>query len=303
MDISRRDFLKYVGSAAAAIGISAAQLGMLQDVFANPSAPTVLWFQGSSCAGCSVSLLNRISTTAPATAADLLISSINLAYHPTLMAAAGATAVNAAKAAYAKGNYILVVEGGIPTAFGGAAGFAWRDGSRDVTVMEAVKVYAAKAAKVVCVGTCASFGGIPAAGLNPAGIKSVKAVTGLTTINIPGCPAHPDWVFWAVVQLLTGAPVALDANGRPSALFNNLTVHDQCPRNGATKATRFAQDGQCLMNLGCRGPMTIANCPSVRWNNKVSWCVEANSPCVGCADPSFPANYSFYSGVGRIGNV
>jgi hydrogenase small subunit len=40
--------------------------------------------------------------------------------------------------------------------------------------------------------------------------------------------------------------------------------------------------------MGCKGPQTYTNCPLVRWNRKVSWCVESGSPCIGCgtADPS-----------------
>lgn len=299
MNLSRRDFLRYCGLSAAALGLSATDLGFLQQALANPAAPSVVWLQGAGCVGCSISLLDRVSPTAPATTvADLLINSINLAYHPSLMSAAGESAVAAAQSVYNKGNYILVVEGGIPTAFGGAACFAWRTGGKDYTFMEVVKTYAAKAAAIVCVGTCAAWGGIPAAPPNPTGVVGVKTLTGKTTINIPGCPAHPDHVVWGIVQLLLGNAVPLDAYGRPSAVYG-FTVHQQCPRNGAVKAEAFADDGHCLMDLGCRGPVTYNNCPVLRWNNGVSWCVQNNAPCIGCANPDFPTAAPFYSGVGR----
>lgn len=293
MDISRRAFLKYVGASATALGLSAADLGLLKDALANPAAPTVLWLQGSSCVGCSVSLLNRVSATAPATVDDLLINSINLAYHPTLMAAAGQTAVAAAEKVYAAGNYVLVVEGGVPTAFNGAAGFAWRNGSTEVTILDAVRKYVARASKVVCAGTCASWGGIPASGPNPAGIKGVQAATGKATINISGCPAHPDWICWAIVQILTNQAVALDSYGRPTALYSR-TVHEMCERNGTQEAHTFGVQGQCLKELGCRGPETRSSCPSYRWNNKASWCIDANAPCIGCTSPTFPGTAPFY---------
>jgi hypothetical protein len=35
--------------------------------------------------------------------------------------------------------------------------------------------------------------------------------------------------------------------------------------------------------MGCKGPQTKANCPIVRWNRRVSWCVESGAPCAGCA--------------------
>ena len=93
MKITRRDFLKLCGLSAAAMGLSATDLVRLEDLFASPKGPTVIWLQGSACTGCSVSFLNRISASAPLTAADVLIESINLTYHPNLMALAGQDAV------------------------------------------------------------------------------------------------------------------------------------------------------------------------------------------------------------------
>ena len=58
-------------------------------------------------------------------AANVLIDAVNLVYYPNLMAAAGQDAVAEAEAVYTKGGYVLAVEGGIPTAFGGNACYAW----------------------------------------------------------------------------------------------------------------------------------------------------------------------------------
>lgn len=286
-NVSRRDFLKYCGIGAGALGLSMTELGLLEKAMANPAGPAVIWLQGTGCTGCSESFLNRISTSGPQTAANVLIDAVNLVYHPNLMAAAGEDAVAEAEAVYTKGGYVLAVEGGIPTAFGGNACYAWTYNGIEITFERAVRTLANRAAAIVCIGTCAAWGGIPAAPPNPAGVMGVKALTGRTTVNIPGCPTHPDWIVWAVVQLLLGNPIPLDANGRPTYFFSS-TVHDLCPRNGATKATRFGVDNQCLMDLGCRGPATMANCPSQKWNNKVNWCVDANAPCIGCTEPGFP---------------
>ena len=157
-----------------------------------------------------------------------------------------------------------------------------------------MRTLADKAAGILCIGTCAAWGGIPAAPPNPTGVMGVKALTGKDTINIPGCPTHPDWIVWAVVQLLLGNPIALDSYGRPTQFFSS-TVHDLCPRNGANKAKNIGVDNTCLMDLGCRGPMTMANCPQQQWNNKVNWCVDANAPCIGCTEPGFPGTDPFYT--------
>ncbi|MHB1457400.1 MAG: hydrogenase small subunit [Armatimonadota bacterium] len=293
MKITRRDFIKYCGVSAAALGLSSIELTKLEEALANPSAPTVIWLQGSACTGCSVSFLNRISTVAPLNSADVLINSINLRYHPNIMALAGDSAVAVAEDAYNKGGYILVVEGGVPTNFGGGACMAWTYNGVDVTFQEAVSTLAAKAAKVICVGTCSAYGGVSAAPPNPTGVKSVKAATGVNTLNIAGCPPHPDWIVWAVVQLLLGKSIPVDSNGRPTALYGT-TVHDRCPRKETDETSSFGIDNRCLKALGCRGPETRANCPTVLWNGRANWCVDANAPCYGCTEPGFPGSRPFY---------
>jgi NiFe hydrogenase small subunit HydA len=299
MAISRREFLKYCGISATAVGLDPLEIGLLKKVLANPAAPSVIWLQGSACVGCSISLLNRISDTAPATVTDVLVDSINLVYHPTLMSAAGETAVAALREVYENGNYILVVEGGVPTAFNGFACIAYSYDGKEVSFQEAVQEYAAHASHVVCVGTCASYGGIPASGLNPTEIVGVEDLISQTTVNIPGCPANPDWVVWAIVQLLLSNPVNLDAFGRPLDLFDvHGFIHDSCPRNqgGANEATDFGQDGKCLIRLGCRGPHTKAKCEKC-WNGKEgqgSWCIGVNAQCHGCVEPAFPGPESFF---------
>ncbi len=298
MEISRRDFLKLVGVSAAALGLTMAELGDLEKVLANPSAPTVLWLQGSGCTGCSVSFLNRISTTAPMTAGDVLLTSVNLAYHPNLMSASGQQAVSALQAVYNAGNYILIIEGGVPTAFAGKACIAWTFNGVEVTFQDAVKSLAARAAKVVCIGTCAAFGGMSAAPPNPTGVKSVSAVIGKPTVNIAGCPPHPDWITWAIVQLLLGNTIAVDSYGRPKTIYGR-TVHEMCPRKEHEEGMAGpGHDGVCLKEVGCRGPNTRGNCPSVKFNNGASWCIDSNSPCEGCTEPTFPGTSAFGSGEG-----
>jgi hydrogenase small subunit len=99
---------------------------------------------------------------------------------------------------------------------------------------------------------------------------------------------------WAVVQLLLGKAITLDSVGRPKALFNNKSVHDQCPRKGTGAAKAFGIDRRCLKELGCRGPQTIANCPLSLWNGGANWCVDANAPCIGCTNPKFPGGDPLY---------
>lgn len=287
MILSRRDFLIACKASSVALGLSALHIVKLQELLANPDAPTILWLQGSACTGCSVSFLNYVSPTAPVDVADLLINDVNLAYHNTAMAAAADTGLEALDAAYERGGYVLAVEGGVPSAFDGNACIAWSREGKDVTFLSAVRTLAARASSILAIGTCASYGGVPAAPPNPTGVQGVGAATGRDTINIPGCPPHPDWIVWAIARLLLGNVGELDDHRRPKQLFSR-PVHDRCPRKGSRPATTYGQDGQCLKRLMCAGPKTRGNCPSIQWNNHQNWCIDANSPCIGCTEPAFP---------------
>jgi hydrogenase small subunit len=274
-------------------------LGSLEKVLATGGGPPVIWLAASNCTGCTVSLANLVSTQRPSNVGDLLINTINLAYHPNLMGAAGDLAVQSLRAAEA-GAFILAVEGSIPTLYDGKTCFLWSENGRDVTAMEAVMNLTPKAAHVLCIGTCSSFGGIPGASPNPTAAKSVKALTGRSTINIPGCPAHPDWIVGTIAKLLAGTAPTLDSYGRPRDYFSSR-VHDRCPRREAQWATTFGQEGRCLHNLGCKGVNTRADCATRQWNNKTNWCVGANALCIGCTESRFPDFYSpFYSTAGAL---
>jgi hydrogenase small subunit len=269
--------------------VGAVYFSRLEQALASPTAPTVLWLEGGACSGCSVSLLNRISTTAPKTISDVLLTTINLQYHPTLMAAMGQDAVDVVNSVIGSGNYILAVEGEVPTAFGGAACWPWSDNGVDETFQSALGRVAAGASQVLCVGTCSSFGGVAAAPPNPTGAMSVGQFLGRSTINVAGCPPHPDWIIWTIAQLVAGLPIPLDKYGRPTALYGK-TVHSQCPRQDAEDASTYGQDRRCLEEMGCRGPNTYGNCPTQLWNNRANWCVDANSQCIGCTSSDFPAS-------------
>jgi hydrogenase small subunit len=265
-------------------------LERLEAALASKAAPTIVWLHGSGCQGDSVSFLNRIDPAADAgqqTVDDLLIHSVNLAFHTVVMASAGETAVGMVREAQQEAGYILALEGGVPRAFGGNACRVWSYQGQRVSYQQAVTDLATEAQAILGIGTCASFGGIPRSGSNPTDVVSIKEATGKSVINIPGCPAHPDWVTWAVVQLILGNPIQLDIYSRPTALYGR-NVHEHCPRLDKGYATSFGQDNLCVLNLGCRGKTTSSDCPSRKWNQGVNWCVDANGLCLGCTEPAFP---------------
>ena len=293
MRISRREFLKASAAAGTVWGMTASGLLRLQKVLAAEGGPLVVWLQGQSCSGCSVSLLNSIYYT---TIDDLLINTLDLEFHPTVMAAAGDLAVSAAEAANAAGGYVLVVEGAIPTAENGDYCHIWPG----TTILDAVQSFSQNAGYVLAVGGCAAFGGVPGGSPNPTGASGVRDILGspANLINIPGCPAHPDWIVGTISYLLAnGRAPRLDSEGRPK-LFFDKTVHSRCERKAKfcgerPKAPGLSQPG-CLKELGCKGPDSKADCPVRQWNSGgagrmgVNWCVGAGAPCHGCTEPGFP---------------
>jgi Ni,Fe-hydrogenase I small subunit len=87
MRLSRRDFLKASSALAGAFGLTSVGLLKYQEAFAAEGAsPPVVWLACQNCTGCTVSLLNTIYY---ATIDQLLTQTIDLDYHPQLMAVAG----------------------------------------------------------------------------------------------------------------------------------------------------------------------------------------------------------------------
>jgi hydrogenase small subunit len=294
--ISRRDFLKYCTITAGALGLNASGLIKLQNVLAAESGPPVVWLQGQGCTGCSVSLLNSIYYM---TIDQLLLNTIDLEFHATVMAGAGDLAVSAAEEAYANEGYVLVVEGAIPKAEGGGYCYLWPG----MTALNAVETFSEKAALILAVGTCAAYGGLIAGAPNPTGAVGVwEVVSQKQVINIPGCPAHPDWIVGTIAHLLAyGKIPELDQYGRPIDFYQR-TVHSQCPNkqnfhDQAIFAQKLSNQG-CLSKLGCKGRWTGADCPIRKWNSSAAgefgdnWCIGGRSPCQGCTEPGFPDSLS-----------
>jgi hydrogenase small subunit len=227
-----------------------------------------------------------------------------LAYHSTLMAATGQLSIDAARESAEKyqGKYILVVEGAIPTKEEGIYGTIGEDSGKPISMLKWIEYLGQNAMATLTVGTCAAYGGLPAALPNPSGSKGVSEVyemLGIVTpvINIPGCPSHPDWFIGTVAKiLLYGMPMPeeLDEFGRLK-LFFSRTVHNRCVNrdylDDGIMAVEFGDEG-CLLELGCKGPFTRADCPIRLWNGSVNWCINAGAPCIGCTEKGFPDEHS-----------
>ncbi len=308
MPISRRNFLKFSAGGAAALGINLFDNPLLKKAFAQAIQETpVVWLAAGACSGCSVSLLNALSPRIQDVLLDQVIPGHHIAlnFHPTVMAASGDLAMQAMYDTEEK-PFILVVEGSITTADGGRCCEIGERNGHGITAVEHVTRLGRKAKAVIAIGSCASFGGVPKANMNPSGSKGVMEIfkaEGITTptINLPGCAAHPDWFVATVAAVLLGGPesVKVDQHGRPQMFYRKL-IHDNCPLRGQFDAGRFAQkfgvEG-CLYKLGCKGPVAFANCPEKRFNSGTNWCIENGHPCNGCVEPAYPYEDSMWTPV------
>jgi len=299
--VTRRSFLKAVTGTAAGLGISQVfNPALIQALETGLKRHPVLWIQGQGCTGCSVSLLNSVDPSI----ADVLLKVISLQFHPTVMASEGETALENLYgiAKEYKGRFSLAIEGAIPTAADGKYCILGEMGHKELSMVDVVKELAPMAGSVLAIGTCAAYGGIPAAEGNVTGATGISAFfkdNGIKTpvVNIPGCPPHPDWIVGSIAHLLTKGIPELDSDGRPTLFFGE-NIHDNCPRlemyDQGEMAEKLSDPNGCRMDLGCKGPDTYADCFKRKWNSGMNWCVD-NSVCIGCVEPGFPDSSSpFY---------
>jgi hydrogenase small subunit len=298
--VSRRGFLKFCALTASLLALPPSVAPILAEALSRAQRLPVVWLSFQECTGCTESLTR---SSAPSIE-RLLFELISLDYHHTLQAAAGAAAEQARETVLKEsaGQLLLVVDGSVPTALGGACSTI--AGEDNLSLLRRC-LEAAEA--VIAVGTCAGYGGLPAAAPNPTGAMGIAELMerGLVPrrplVNLPGCPPIPE-VMSAVLahRVAFGNFPALDAQGRPLAFYGE-TVHDRCSRRGHYDAGRFAKtfddegarSGWCLLELGCKGPLTHNACSTVRWNG-VSNPVESGHPCLGCSEAGFWDRSSFY---------
>jgi len=273
----------------AALALPAAYTGRIAAALSVAPRLPVVWLEGQDCAGNTEGFLRASHPTV----AELVLDTISLDYHETIMAAAGEAAEKSLRDTIAAhpGGYIAIVEGAIPLADDGIycliAGRTFR------SVVEEV---CGNALLTIAVGSCAFDGGLPAAAGGPTGAAGVASIVPRAkVVNLPGCPMNVQNLTATIVHYLTfGSLPATDGLGRPYFAYGQL-LHDQCERRAHFDAGEYvlawgdegARKGWCLYKMGCKGPETFANCPTVRFNDRTSWPVKAGHGCVGCTMPRF----------------
>ncbi len=293
----RRDFMKWASATTAALMLPASFTPLVAEAAELMTRVPVIWIELQDCAGNSEALLRSDGPKID----EIVLDIISLEFHETLMAPSGHQAEKQLEEAveHFKGKYLLFVEGAIPV----GAGKDWCTiGAAGETFEEHLVRLAKDAAAVVAVGSCATYGGIPAAAPNPTGAVGVMdVVKGKPIINIPACPANPANMVGVVLHfVLTGQVPELDSLLRPKFAFG-YRIHDNCERRAHFDAGEFVQewgdDGAknnfCLYKMGCKGPMTFNNCSIVRYNEGVNWPIGVGRGCIGCSEPDFWDKYAY----------
>ena len=287
--ITRRDFLKAGAIVTAALGLGIGHVEEVLAALAQRRRVPVLWLEFQDCAGCT----EAVSRSQNPTLASLVLDTLTIEYHETLMAAAGYRAEANLEQVMNEypGQYVLVVEGSIPVADGGIYCVI---GGR--TAEQILLETAEHAAAIVTVGTCGAYGGLAKASPNPTGAKGVsELIANKPVVNIPGCPAIPEATTNTIAHyVIFGQLPELDEVGRPLAYYQTL-IHDLCPRRSAFEEGLFAEtfadegyrQGYCLYKLGCKGPETYNACATLKWNEGTSFPIQSGHPCLGCSQPDF----------------
>ena len=293
---SRRDFMKFAAFMAAYMGLEHSAVGRIAKALQTTPRLPIIWEHYQECTCCSESF---IRTDHPI-AADILLDKVSLDYTLTLMAPSGHQAEAAKKATMEKfkGEYILCVEGSVPT--GDNGNYCCIAGR---TAIDQLREAAEGAKAIIAWGSCASNGCVQSARPNPTGATPIhKIIKDKPIIRVPGCPPIGEVMASVVVHVVAfGKLPELDSQGRPKAFYAKR-VHDSCYRRPYFDAGLFvesfddanAKKGYCLYKVGCRGPMTYNSCGTIKWNNGVSYPIQSGHGCIGCSENNFWDNGPFY---------
>lgn len=211
---------------------------------------TLVWLQGQSCGGNTISLMNAPS---PDFCSFLDAMAIEVLYHPSLSTVWGRE-LERLLASLAAGEQpldLFLFEGSVPTGPRGTGTYSTL-GNRPV--LEVVRELTRVARYVVAVGNCAVHGGIPAIEPNPTGACGLqwtleepggalppgfRSRGGLPVVNLSGCPVPPHLIFQALSLLVSDQlrPEDLDRHGRIACFYG--------PEGGCVQAEGY-EHKHCL---------------------------------------------------------
>ncbi|MGB0683809.1 MAG: HupU protein [Magnetovibrionaceae bacterium] len=288
---------------------------------APQSSFNVVWLQAGSCGGCTLAALGTDDRGLEAVLAPF---GIRFVYHPALNTESGPEALE-------RLNHLLdgeipidalCIEGSAMTGPNGTGRFQWISGLNR-SMASLIRDLAGRARYTVAVGTCASFGGLPVAGVEPGEalglqyldknktdglLKSTyRSAAGLPVINIAGCAPHPGWLNETLIALASGTVTEadLDSLGRPRFYADHL-AHHGCNRNEfyefKASAEFLSQKGCMMEHLGCKATQSAGDCNQRTWNGGPA-CASSGYPCIACTEPGFERSDLPYQETPKVAGI
>ena len=254
---------------------------------------TLVWLSCGGCDGCTMSVLGAVSPTLEELLGGELtdVPAIEL-IHPVVSLDSGGSYTGRLEAV-ANGEvepFLLVVEGSLfdegLAGEGSFSGLGERDG-QPIAVEEWVRRLAPKATAVIAIGTCATWGGIPAAEGSVTGAMGIgsflgsefRSTAGLPIVNVPGCAPNGDafveTVAYVFLHLGGLVPLDLDELGQPRWLYSDATPVRDPDLHWADQEQASTEEAHCPV-------------PERGWINRVGGCAAVGGACNGCTRQDFP---------------
>jgi hydrogenase small subunit len=259
----------------------------------------LLWIGGASCDGCTTAALGASDPGLE----DLLLGRMPdlppvALVHPVLALESG-DAYRAQLERAARGElapFVLVLEGSLLDESRAGEGSFSRLGlenGRPLTISTWIDRLAPCAEAVIAIGSCATWGGIPAAAGNSTGARGLEEYLGrdfrsrakLPVINVPGCAppgaAFVEALVSVCLHLLGLVPLELDEERRPRWLYGE-PAHPVPPRAEYLPVAAFDVAGR--PTVGC--PV-----PADGWMKGLGGCARVGGACIGCTARDFTDRY------------
>ncbi len=297
--MSRRDFIKFCTLTATNLGLASDLVADVVKALETKPRPPIYWLNFAACTCCTESI---VKSSHPLIS-DAILGIISLDYMETIQAAAGHQAEEIVWEGIKKnaGNYVLAIEGSVPTKDDGV--YCTVGG---MTALDYLRKAATGAKAIIAVGSCSSFGCVTTAHPNPTGCRPIhELIRDKPVVNMPGCPPIANVIVGTIVHLVTFDRLPeLDPLGRPK-VFYGRKIHDNCYRRAFFDSSMFAEEfddegarkGWCLYKVGCRGPVTGNACSVIGWNDGVSFPIRSGHPCLGCSEPNYWDNRPMYEHI------